>query len=126
MSSWARLCLIAAAFSGLVSVAVGAFAAHGIADPKAQELLRIGTGYEMTHALAVFAAVFVVGLGAPRALIAAALFLVGAALFCLPIYAVALGAPRAVGMVIPVGGVGFMAGWIVLAWACLGLKKMAP
>ena len=31
--------------------------------------------------------------------------------------ALALGAPRAVGSITPLGGVAFLAGWIVLAWA---------
>jgi uncharacterized membrane protein YgdD (TMEM256/DUF423 family) len=50
---------------------------------------------------------------------AAALFGVGIALFCGPIYAMTFGAPRTLGMVAPVGGMSFMAGWAALAWhAC--------
>jgi len=69
--------------------------------------------------------VFVAQLGGRRALIAAAMFLAGTVLFSGALYAIALGAPGAVGSAIPVGGVLFMAGWIVLAWACVGLKKTA-
>jgi uncharacterized membrane protein YgdD (TMEM256/DUF423 family) len=125
MTSLGRTLLILAALSGLVSVGAGASAAHGVADPQAGEWLHIGSSYEMTHALAVFAAVFVAQSGSRRAVAAAILFLAGSVLFSGSLYALALGAPHIVGSAVPIGGVAFMAGWIVLAWACAGLKKAA-
>ncbi len=113
--------LALAALSGGVSVAVGAFAAHGVADPMAKELLKTGAGYEMTHALAVFAAVFVLQLGGVRARFAPLLFLLGTLVFSGSLYALALGAPHIVGAITPVGGVMFMAGWAVLALGTFGL-----
>jgi len=38
-------------------------------------------------------------------------------LFSGSLYALALGAARAAGAITPLGGVAFLAGWIVLAWA---------
>jgi uncharacterized membrane protein YgdD (TMEM256/DUF423 family) len=49
--TWIRL----AAVSGFVSVAAGAFAAHGVTDPAAKDLLRTGAQYQAIHALAVLA-----------------------------------------------------------------------
>ena len=46
-----------AAASGFLAVALGAFAAHGVADPQAKEWLRLGSQYQIVHALAVLAAV---------------------------------------------------------------------
>jgi uncharacterized membrane protein YgdD (TMEM256/DUF423 family) len=112
---------VLAALSGGVSVAVGAFAAHGIGDPIAKDWLRTGASYEMSHALAVFACLFLVGLHAGRARLAPAFFLAGSALFSGSLYAMALGAPRWLGAVTPVGGLMFMIGWGVLAWAMLGI-----
>ena len=106
-SMWVRL----AAISGAVSVAAGAFAAHSVRDPSARELLRTGATYEATHALAALAAV---SLGRASSL-APALFLGGTVLFSGSLYALALGAPRVMGAITPIGGLGFIAGWAVFA-----------
>ena len=116
--TWTRgLWLRLAAVSGFLSVAFGAFAAHGISDPAAKELLRTGSTYEAIHALATFACAVFAGKAAARAGWAAALFLIGSALFSGSLYALAAGAPRLVGAITPLGGLAFLAGWGVLAWA---------
>ena len=105
-----------AAISGFIAVAAGAFAAHGMADPTAKELLRTGALYELTHALAVLACAALAGAGMPRARFAPAWFLGGSVLFSGSLYALAFGAPRMVGAITPFGGVAFLVGWGVLAW----------
>jgi len=112
-----------AAASGFVAVAAGAFAAHGLADPKAAELMRTGATYEMTHALATIGCAVLIQLGATRARLAPAFFLAGTLLFSGSLYALALGAPRAAGLVTPLGGVSFLIGWATLAWAALGVDQ---
>jgi uncharacterized membrane protein YgdD (TMEM256/DUF423 family) len=107
-----RILLALAALSGFLAVALGAFAAHG-ASERAAELLRTGAHYQMVHALAVFAAVFV----APTRRLAPALFLVGGLLFAGSLYALAFGAPGVLGMITPLGGLCFLAGWGLLAWS---------
>jgi uncharacterized membrane protein YgdD (TMEM256/DUF423 family) len=108
---WIRL----AAASGLLSVAAGAFAAHAVAGTVAKELLRTGAQYEAIHALATLAAVSLAGDRA-RAGLAPLLFLGGTALFSGSLYALALGAPRWIGAITPLGGLAFMAGWASLAF----------
>ena len=121
--TWTRpLWLRLAAISGFVSVAVGAFAAHGVSDPVAKELLRTGSTYEAIHALATLACAVFGERAAPRAGLAAALFLGGSALFSGSLYALAAGAPRIVGAITPLGGLAFLGGWAVLAWAA-GAEK---
>jgi uncharacterized membrane protein YgdD (TMEM256/DUF423 family) len=110
---WIKL----AALSGLISVAAGAFAAHGVADPTAREWLRTGANYEAVHALATLAATVLFPAGARRAAWPPALFLLGSLLFSGSLYAMALGGPRSLGAVTPVGGLLFLAGWAALAWA---------
>jgi uncharacterized membrane protein YgdD (TMEM256/DUF423 family) len=56
-------------------------------------------------------------MGARRARFAPAFFLAGVVLFSGSLYAMALGAPRGLGAVTPIGGLCFLAGWAVLAWA---------
>lgn len=106
-----------AALGGFASVAVGAFAAHGVSDPRTQELLRTGALYGFVHALATFACAPLMQLGARAARFAPAFFLSGVLLFSGSLYALAAGAPRWIGAITPVGGLCFLAGWLILAWA---------
>jgi len=108
--------LTLAAAGGFLSVAFGAFAAHGISDPRAQELLRTGSLYGFIHCLAVFASAVLATAGGQRTAAATPLFLLGVLLFSGSLYAMALGAPRWLGAVTPIGGLCFLAGWAVLAW----------
>lgn len=114
-----RAWMSAAALCGFLAVAFGAFAAHGVTDPKAKEWMHTGATYAFLHALAVFAAALVVNLGGRRARLVPPLFLAGVAVFSGSLFAMALGAPRWFGAITPVGGLLFLAGWAVLAWAAL-------
>jgi uncharacterized membrane protein YgdD (TMEM256/DUF423 family) len=107
--------LTLAALLGLVSVAAGAFGAHVAADERARDLLRTGAQYGLIHALAVFATAAVNTGGGRRAGLAPALFLGGAVIFCGTLYGLALGAPRILGAITPIGGLLFLAGWLALA-----------
>jgi uncharacterized membrane protein YgdD (TMEM256/DUF423 family) len=113
-----------AAIGGFVSVAVGAFAAHGVTDPGAQELLKTGALYGFMHSLATFACASFMQIGARRARFAPAFFLSGVLLFSGSLYAMAFGAPRWVGVVTPIGGLCFLVGWAVLAWAARGIDPI--
>lgn len=110
-----------AALSGLSAVALGAFAAHGVTTPKPVEWLHTGSLYQMTHALAVFAALALHRAGARGMGLVAGLFLGGTLLFSGSLYAMALGAPRALGAVTPLGGLAFLTGWAMLAWRAFTL-----
>lgn len=112
MSIRARIVTAAAAL-GFLGVAFGAFAAHGIADPQAKAWMQTGAQYELAHALVALLAALLPR-PAPRAALA---FLVGVVLFSGSLYAMALGAPRILGAVTPLGGVGFLVGWVLLALA---------
>ncbi len=106
-----------AALSGFLAVGFGAFGAHGVTDPVAKELLRTGSTYEMMHALATLVCAALGVAGATRARHAPAFFLAGSLLFSGSLYAMALGAPKPLGAVTPIGGLLFLIGWGVLAWA---------
>lgn len=106
MSTWLTL----AAVAGFVCVAGGAFGAHGVTDPKAQEWLRTGALYGFVHVLATFAAAWLGARFPPP------LFLAGIVLFTGSLFAMAAGAPRWLGAVTPIGGLAFLAGWALLAW----------
>jgi uncharacterized membrane protein YgdD (TMEM256/DUF423 family) len=119
-----RLWMTLAAISGFISVAAGAFAAHGLTD-RASEVMRTGATYEFMHALATLACAAFLQVGAARARFAPAFFLSGTVLFSGSLYALALGAPRWIGIVTPFGGLLFLVGWAVLVWAARGVDHSA-
>ena len=116
-----RTWMTLAALAGFGSVAIGAFAAHGMSDPRAAELLKTGATYEFMHALATFACATFMQIGAARARHAPAFFLAGIVLFSGSLYALALGAPHWVGIITPLGGTSFLIGWGVLICAARGV-----
>ncbi|WP_448665057.1 DUF423 domain-containing protein [Sphingomonas sp. CJ20] len=99
---------VLAALSGALAVAAGAFGAHG-ASGQAAEWLRLGGQYQLVHAVAALVAVRM------QARVPGWLFVGGAGLFAATLYAMALGAPRWLGAVTPLGGSALILGWIVLA-----------
>jgi uncharacterized membrane protein YgdD (TMEM256/DUF423 family) len=106
-----------AAISGYIAEAMGAFAAHGIADPQAKDWIKTGASYQFMHSMTTFACATFMQIGARRARFAPAFFLSGVVLFSGSLYAMALGGPRMLGAVTPIGGVLFLIGWSVLVWA---------
>ena len=99
-----------ACLSAALAIGAGAFGAHGVADPKAVEWLRTGGQYQLIHAVAAIAI-----MGVARG--AAALLLAGAAIFALTLYAMALGAPKWLGAITPIGGTLMILGWLWAAWS---------
>ena len=126
MSGWTpRTWTGLAAVSGLLAVGFGAFAAHGVTDPKAVAWLHTGSQYQMVHALAVFAALGLHRAGARGMGLVAGLFLFGTLVFAGSLYAMALGGPRVLGAITPIGGLSFMIGWALLAWRGFTLRDQA-
>ena len=117
-----RAWFTSAAVLGFLCVTLGAFAAHGLADPKAQAWMRTGAEYGFVHVLASLACLSLVRAGATRARLAPKLFLPGVVVFSGTLAGLALGGPLWLGAITPIGGVLFLAGWSVLAWATRQLE----
>ena len=122
----ARIILLVAAVSGVIAVALGAFGAHGLRQRLGPDLLGVwqtAVLYQLVHTLALLA-VGIWLLQRPVGGLAAAggLFTAGILLFSGSLYGLALGAPRWLGPVTPVGGVCFMLGWAALAWVAWRLQ----
>lgn len=109
-----RIAIAAAAF-GAAAVVLGAFGAHALRDSLGAAALQIwhtAVEYQFWHALALLAVA-----AAPSArwrAVGATAFATGIVLFSGSLYALALGAPRALGIVTPFGGIALIAGWIAL------------
>ena len=79
--------------------------------------------YHAWHALGLLAVGFLEPSTWSRA--AGVLLLAGIALFSGSLYALALGAPRSLGMVTPFGGLAFIAGWVCFALAVIFARTSA-
>jgi uncharacterized membrane protein YgdD (TMEM256/DUF423 family) len=119
-----RLWMTIAACGGFVAVAIGAFAAHGLIDPQARDWMQTGASYGFMHTMATFACATFINIGAARARYAPAFFIPGVVIFTGTLYAMALGAPRWLGAITPVGGVLFLCGWAVMVWAAWDIDRV--
>ncbi len=116
-----RLWLVLGAASAFISVAAGAFGAHGLRARLTPDMLAVfetGVRYQMYHSLGLLA----VGLLAhfrPSPLLDGAgwAMLAGILLFSGSLYALALTGARVFGPITPIGGVGFLVGWVLFALA---------
>ena len=117
----ARRALATGAVLMLVGVALGAFGAHvlrGQFPPARLASYQTGVLYHLVHALGLLlVGVLARESGDSAGLRWCARFLVaGVLLFSGSIYLMTAGAPRALGMVAPLGGLSFMAAWALLAY----------
>lgn len=114
-----RLWTLLAAVNGFLAVALGAYAAHGLA-PEAAMLAERASRYQMAHALALLAVQPLAAAGNRPAMLAGALFTAGIALFSGALYYKALIGPLPVAMLPPSGGMALLLGWLALAASALG------
>lgn len=116
-----RTFALAGAISAFIAVAAGAFGAHALKRSLSPDMLQAfetGARYQMYHALALFAAAWVmVQWPGAAATWAGRLFIVGTLLFSGSLYLLALTGVTRWGMVTPLGGLAFLAGWACLAFA---------
>lgn len=125
---WAGRLGVIAASLGFLAVALGAFGAHGLegwlhALPDGAKRLawwKTGVEYHFWHALLVGLLAALAGRFEQRSLkLAAIVAVVGVVLFSGSLYVMTLTGIRALGMVTPLGGLGFLAAWALLARAAL-------
>ena len=118
MSDRARLVRLAAIIMAF-GVALGAFGAHGLKNRLMPDLLAIyetGVRYHLVHGLAIFVAAWLAGEDHTRAArLAGVLFAVGILLFSGSLYLLALTSIRAFGAITPLGGLAWIAGWVIVA-----------
>lgn len=112
--------------AGVTAVAAGAFGAHALHQALAARG-RVGTWetavlYHLIHAIALLAVALHLRREAEpriarRLARACDLFAAGIVCFSGSLYALALGAPRWLGPVTPLGGLFFLAGWLAIGLA---------
>jgi|SoiMethySBSTD1v2_1073268.scaffolds.fasta_scaffold00240_39 uncharacterized membrane protein YgdD (TMEM256/DUF423 family) len=116
-----RLFLFMGAVSGFLAVALGAFGEHALWERLSSDRLAIfetAARYQMFHSLALVMTGMVVTRRIGRAAPAAGwLFAAGIVLFCGSLYLLALSGARWWGAVTPLGGLSWLAAWVLLAFS---------
>lgn len=122
-----RLFIAAGALNGALVVAMGAFGAHALRggiDGSLMRAFETAAQYQGIHALALLAIGTLLNSRETPLLAAAGwLILAGILLFCGSLYGMALSGSRTFAAVTPIGGVCFIAGWVLFAvgaWRGLG------
>ena len=113
-----KLWIILGAVNGFMSVAIGAFAAHGLKgkiDDASLASVITSARYQMYAALTLV----LIGLLTLHALnrwltYAGVCFTLGAVFFCGSLYLMALTQIKGLGIVTPVGGLLFLVGWVLV------------
>lgn len=120
--------LLLAAVNGFFAVALGAFGSHGLKSRLDEYHLGIwqtAVQYHFYHAIAlcVVGILWQKSVGSTWLNSCGYLFIAGIVLFCGSLYWMALGGPRWLGPVTPLGGFCFLLGWLCLAISALRLDK---
>jgi uncharacterized membrane protein YgdD (TMEM256/DUF423 family) len=115
---------LSGALFALSGVLLGAFGAHALNDTllarDSVATWQTAVDYQMWHALALILSALI-HQNTPIRPFSGRCFIVGTLLFSGSLYALALGGPRWLGPITPLGGLCFIAGWSALA--CQSLKK---
>lgn len=131
--------LVFCGFSGAMAVALGAMAAHflkskvdlGIITETNLETFETAARYQMYHSIVLLAvALFSDKLNPKLIAKAGYCFMVGIVLFSGSLYLIATAGligfsdVRLLGPITPIGGMFFIVGWLILAYA--GIKRKSP
>ena len=124
-----RKLIATGAFLGAIAVALGAFGAHGlkkIVPTETVQTFQTGVQYQMYHALALLLTGLLYEKCYPKfTRIAGILFIIGIILFSGSLYLLTAGKAAATasldkaGIITPLGGVAFIAGWLFLFLAAM-------
>src|SRR5690606_8546411 len=114
----AKTILMTASILLALAVALGAFGAHGLKSQLSTDTLqtyKTGVEYHFYHALVLlFIGILAVSFPSDILKWSAILLTAGIVLFSGSLYALAISGLKWLGAITPVGGVSFIAGWVLL------------
>ena len=112
---------IIGAIGALLSVAFGAFGAHALRNtlsPAMQDTFETGVRYQMYHSLALFVVAWSIDRFGPALFTPAGwFFIAGIVIFSGSLYILTISGMKWLGAITPIGGVSFIIGWGMLAYA---------
>jgi len=116
-----RFFFSAGAIAAFIGAVFGAFGSHYLRTILTSEMLNIfevGVRYQMYHALGLIAVAWAITCW-PQAKINSAgwCFIVGIIVFSGSLYLLSITGMRGFGVITPVGGLAFLAGWAILVWS---------
>ncbi|MFE8701907.1 DUF423 domain-containing protein [Cytobacillus sp. FJAT-54145] len=119
-----KLFIILGAINAFLSVALGAFGAHGLegkVEPKYLDIWKTGVTYQMFHATGLLIIGVLLGKLPTSALLSWSgwLMLIGIILFSGSLYVLTLTKIGVLGAITPLGGVSFLAAWILIIIAAV-------
>ncbi len=127
MHASSRSILLLAGISGFLAVALGAFGAHGLKETLntlgTQETWRTASLYHLVHSVALLALIGWSAAPAPRVRLIARMWALGLVLFSGSLYWLALGGPKLLGPVTPLGGIALLVGWALVAVTAWSQKR---
>ncbi|MBL7690611.1 MAG: DUF423 domain-containing protein [Flavipsychrobacter sp.] len=127
-----RQALVSGSLLAALAVILGAFGAHALkalVTPEKLLVFETGVRYHFYHSLALLATGIIYShFPAKQLRLATGLFLTGIALFSGSLYAMVFvsisgGSLGPLGVITPIGGLFFIAAWIMLALGITGAKK---
>jgi len=115
-----KLFLMLGSISGFLSVALGAFGAHGLKgrlDEYSMGVFQTGVTYQTTHALAIILVALLLKWYPDSSVLnwAGWCFVLGTLIFSGSLYALGMSGIKVLGAITPIGGVLFLIGWALLA-----------
>ncbi|MBP0599911.1 DUF423 domain-containing protein [Herbaspirillum sp. LeCh32-8] len=116
-----RSLVIVGSLNMFFAVCCGAFGAHGLKKMISEEMLAVwhtAVTYQVMHALGMIAvALLMPKFGGAAMGWAGNLMLAGIVIFSGSLYLLALTGTRILGAITPIGGVAFLAAWLLVAWS---------
>ncbi|TKC16873.1 DUF423 domain-containing protein [Robertmurraya kyonggiensis] len=118
--------IILGAINAFLSVALGAFGAHGLEgklEPKYLDIWEKAVKYQMFHATGLFIVGILLGKYPASALLSWSgwLLFIGIILFAGSLYVLAVTQISVLGAITPLGGLSFLAAWILIIIAAAKL-----
>ena len=115
-----RFLIATGAVGAALSVALGAFAAHGLKARLPAEILAVfqtGVQYQFYHSLGLILVGILVHLykGSPLLSASGILMAAGILLFSGSLYVISMTGIRSLGIITPIGGMAFIVAWLMLA-----------
>ncbi len=112
--SWIQL----ASLMMFLGITLGAFGSHALRDkisPYALEVFKTGVLYQLIHALGLFVVAWLTTQSAdPKLHFAGLAFITGIFLFSGSLYLLAITETKYFGIITPLGGLCFLAGWFLI------------
>lgn len=131
MKDFDKNMVVTAAFLTAVTIAIGAFGAHGLkklVDASSLVTFETGVRYQMYHCLALFALGCAPVISLKTKKIVFWFFVFGILFFSGSIYLLSLNSvlpfnSAKIGFITPIGGLLFIIGWAWLGFSVISLKK---